>query len=313
MPNPYFMQLIRDIKPDLFPKGCVLAIGNFDGVHLGHQGIIRECIARARALGVPAVVMSFEPHPREFFGRAGEPLRLSSPKQKAQLLAALGIDALLLMRFNQQLASTSAENFVSSLLVKTLGVRHVVTGQNFAFGKGRGGGSDFLTEQARTQGFGFTACAPVMSATSEVISSSAIRAALKEGDLETARTMLGGDYVVGGHVIHGEKRGRTIGFPTMNLALKKRFVPRKGVYAAKMEVAGKRYDAVVNIGIKPTFGAHAPLLEAHAFGLEGDMYGRYACLALKAFLRDEMRYESLDLLKAQIAHDANLARQLLAS
>ena len=307
------MHLIRDLKPDHFPKGCVLAIGNFDGVHLGHRDIITRCVALARAEGVPAVVMSFEPHPREFFGRTNEPLRIFSPKQKALALKALGVDALLLLRFNHELAATSADDFVKKLLIRTLRVRHVVTGQNFAFGKGRGGGSDFLTEQAHAHGFGFTACAQLTDAQGHMISSSAIRTALKDGDLKTARAMLGDDYGIAGHVIHGEKRGRTIGFPTMNLALKKRFIPRKGVYAATLKVAGERYDAVVNIGIKPTFGSHAPLLEAHAFGLEGDMYGRYACITLKAFLRDEMRYESLDLLKAQITHDASLARQLLAN
>jgi len=297
-----------------FPNGVVIALGNFDGMHLGHQSILRECVALAGTYKVPSAVMTFEPHPREFFSPAHTPLRIHSLRQKIEHVANLGIDNLLLMRFNQALASTPADMFVEELLHKRLGVKHVVTGYDFAFGKNRAGDGQFLTERARALNFGFTAHAQEKTDTAQVISSSAIREFIANGNLAKATEMLGHSYAIRGHVQHGEKRGRAIGYPTLNLSLKKLFKPRFGVYAARVQIAGnsRSLDAVVNIGVKPTFGISEALLEAHCFDLSGELYGKLITVELLSFLRDETKFSSLEELKEQIALDAQQAKEILA-
>lgn len=306
------MNIIRDLAhcPSSC-KGAVIALGNFDGVHLGHQSILAECVGLAKAHNAPAAVMTFEPHPRQFFSASHQALRIYSLKQKIELLRDFGIGTLFMMRFNQALASTTADAFVEELLHKTLGVTHVVTGYNFAFGKGRAGNTQFLTEKARALNFGFTAHAQINTSTGKTISSSAIRAALTEGDTRTASAMLGRPYAISGHVLHGEKRGRTIGFPTLNLSLADLFKPRFGVYAARVVIDGARYNAVANLGIKPTFGTHAPLLEAHCFDFAREVYGKEARVQLVEFIREEQKFASLDALKHQIAKDGERAKELL--
>jgi len=307
------MTIIRDLEhcPDAC-KGAVIALGNFDGVHLGHESIIAECMGLAKTHGAPSAVMTFEPHPRQFFSPSHESLRIYSLKQKIELLRDYGIEHIFLMRFNGRLAATSADDFVN-LLHKQLAVTHIVTGYNFAFGKGRAGDTQFLTEKARALNFGFTAHAQINTREGKTISSTAIRQALKEGDMPAAAAMLGRLYAVCGHVAHGEKRGRQLGFPTLNLPMSGLFKPRFGVYAARVRLQGdgRLYNAVANIGIKPTFGVSAPLLEAHCFGLAHEVYGRYATVELTAFIREERKFPSLEALKIQIAEDGKKAEALL--
>lgn len=308
------MKVIHDIHPALFPNGVVIALGNFDGIHLGHRAILSECAALAHAFGVPSAVMTFEPHPREFFSRSHTPLRLYSLHQKLEAIRNYGIQYTLLMRFNQALAATSADAFVDHILHQTLHVKHVVTGYDFAFGKGRSGNSQFLTEKARALNFGFTAHAQVLAADGNPVSSSAIRACLTEGNITTATAMLGHRYYITGHVQHGEKRGRTLGYPTLNLSLKKRFRPRFGVYAARVHLTGEPtvWEAVASIGVKPTFGETEPLLEAHCFGMNKDVYGRYAQIELVTHLRDEKKFATPDALIAAMRDDAQQAKEILA-
>lgn len=308
------MTIVRDVDHEMADiKGAVIALGNFDGVHLGHRAILSECIALAQAHGVPSAAMTFEPHPREFFSPDHTPLRLYSFRQKIEAIHTCGIEHIIVMRFNRKLASTSADEFVERILHRTLEVKHVVTGYNFAFGKGRGGDSLFLTEKARALNFGFTAHPQVMSPTGDTISSSAIRTLLSDGHVHQATSMLGRPYEICGHVIRGAQRGRTLGFPTLNLSLKKLFKPRFGVYACRVHLSGghNAYDAVANIGIKPTFSADTPLLEVHAFGMTGDAYGRLARVELIEFLREEKKFDGPDALKKQIANDCVRAQNIL--
>jgi riboflavin kinase/FMN adenylyltransferase len=306
------MRIVRDFQscPEAC-KGAVVALGNFDGVHLGHQEILGQCIASAKAYGVPAAVMTFEPHPREFFSGRREKLRLCSFRQKMAMMEELGIDILFLVRFNQQFSSLTADRFVEGVLHRQLAAKHVVTGYNFAFGKGRGGGTDFLETQAHRLGFGFTACPAVKNASGEAISSSAIRQLLAGGKVGEAAALMGRPYAVEGHVRRGQQRGRTIGFPTANLPLERLFKPRFGVYAVRVGVSDAVYNGVANIGIKPTVGGTAPLLEAHIFDRDIDLYGQRIAVECVDFIRDEKKFDSLEALKSQITMDCRRAKELL--
>jgi riboflavin kinase/FMN adenylyltransferase len=295
--------LLRDIPQGALAAGMVLALGNFDGVHRGHRALLSACKAQADALGLPAAALTFEPHPRRFFAPASPPLRIFSAREKIAALRACGMDHVIMLRFNARLAGTSAEDFVLGLLREKLRAQHVFTGENFAFGKGRGGDSAFLSALAAREGFGYSAFASVLGEGGEVISSSAIRAHLAAGEVEQATRLLGAPYRVCGHAQHGEKRGRKLGFPTLNLCMTRRFLPRAGVYAAQVKLGGEHYNAIANIGIKPSFGQFAPRLEAHCFGLSREVYGTLAEVTLKRFLRDEKKFDSIEALKAQIAAD----------
>ncbi len=312
------MRVIRDLEHvSDDAHNAVMGLGNFDGVHRGHQVILRECAALAKAENTAAAVMTFAPHPREFFKPDSPPFHLYSLRRKLELFADAGIDIVFLARFNRQLAATGAESFIEDLLYAKLGVRHVVTGYNFAFGKGRAGDTEFLASEARKLGFGFTAVPPVKDPGGAVISSTAIRAALAEGDLEKASHMLGRPYQIAGHVRHGDKRGRQLGFPTANLGLGKLFKPRLGVYAARLHDGNTWHEAVVNIGIRPTFSPSEPLLEAHVLSsgkaLENpDLYGRFVRVELMDFIRDEKKFEGLEALKTQIGRDCDEARARLS-
>lgn len=306
------MRIIRDFEhcPNEC-QGAVLALGNFDGVHLGHQAIIHEAVQRARADRIPAAVMTFEPHPRQFFTRTHAPLAIYPLRRKLQLLAESGLNAVFLMRFNARLAATSAEDFIRHILVQSLQVSHVTTGADFAFGKGRGGNVQTLRLAAKEHGFGFSTVECVSTPQGERVSSSAIRAALVEGSVQKVAMLLGRAYTVEGVVCHGAKRGRQLGFPTANLALTKLCLPRFGVYAARCKVDEKWYPAVVNIGIKPTFGNSAPLLEAHLLGSHDNLYGKRIAVELVTFLRDEQIFSSVEALRAQIVLDSQQALRLL--
>jgi riboflavin kinase/FMN adenylyltransferase len=307
------MRILRDPSacPDIY-KGATVALGNFDGVHLGHQAILRHCVATAKASGAPAAVMTFEPHPREFFSKNGEKLRLHSFRDKVELLESMGIEALFAVRFNRRLASLSAQAFVEELLHKTLSVRHVVTGTNFAFGHNRQGNTEFLDKTAALLGMGYTACPPVFDAEGKPISSSAIRTALAAGDVKKAAALLGRPYRISGHVQRGDGRGRTLGFPTANLSLGHLFKPRFGIYAVRIAIENDGWNnGVASLGVKPMFGAHDPLLEAHLFDRNDELYGRRIRVELASFIRDEQRFDDVEALKQQMAEDSRRAREEL--
>jgi riboflavin kinase/FMN adenylyltransferase len=304
------MKLIRDLSG--FPgsaKGAAVALGNFDGLHIGHQAILQVTLDKARRLGCPAAVMTFEPHPREYFNPAAATLRLMRLREKISRLRGMGFSTVYLPRFNRTLAETVAEDFVEKLLVKALGVRHVITGNNFHFGAKRGGDCAFLAEAAQKYGFGYDAVAAVHGAEG-MVSSSAIRTLLAEGNVAGANCLLGHSYAIPGHVAHGDKRGRTLGFPTANIPLGKLFMPRAGVYAvrAKSSAHGE-LRGVANVGVRPTVGGTKPQMEVHLFDFNGSLYGEYVHVTLRRFIRDEQKFASLDALKEQITRDCAEARQ----
>ena len=296
------MRIIRDFQS--CPPACqgaVIALGNFDGVHLGHRAIIKEAVALAKRYGVPAAVMTFEPHPREFFAKARgaepEPLRLTSFYSKVSRLRESGIDQLFLMRFNAQTASLSAEAFVGTILQRDLKAKHIVTGYNFAFGKGRGGDTAFLAEASKRLGFGFSSCDAVHDANGNAISSSAIRTLLAAGDIAQASALLGRPYRIEGKVRHGQKRGRELGFPTANIPMKKLFSPRYGVYAVRFSTQSDphtHYTGVANLGVKPTFALREPMLEVHGFDMSKDLYHSCAMSrSSKASMRSKPRSQRI--------------------
>lgn len=304
--------LFRDASgPRLGARRSVVCIGAFDGVHLGHQRLLAQLRARADVLNADAVAVSFEPLPREFFQR-GEPIRrLSSARQKFELLAAAGVDHVGLLRFNRALSQTSAEHFVQQLLVDRLQAVEVWIGPEFRFGHGRRG--DLAMLQVLGTAHGFTAHA--IDGTlwhGERISSSRIRAALAEADLVSARQMLGRDFSIGGRVVHGLKLGRTLGYPTANLPLGKRLPPVHGIYAVRVSGAGlKDWPSVASLGTRPTIAGRELLLEAHLFDFNGDLYGQRLDIAFFGKLRDEERFDTLDALVVQMDIDAQQARLIL--
>lgn len=308
------MRILRDfISCPEACRGAVVALGNFDGVHIGHQAILSACVETAKKEKRPAAVMTFEPHPREFFAHGAAPLRLCSLSRKLRLLEAAGIEIIFLARFNKALAATTAQEFVERILARDLGVRHVVTGYNFAFGKGRRGDTDFLEARAKEIGFGFTRVAPVNSAAGEPVSSSAIRALLVKGNVDGAARLLGRPYIISGRVAKGDGRGKTLGFPTANLPLSGLFLPRFGIYAARIKI-GKEdawHDAAASLGVRPMFAVPQPLLEVHAFGIKQDFYGQPAEVALVKFLREEKMFESREALTQQMAMDCRQAQSVL--
>ena len=308
------MQIIRDLMacPTSF-KGSAVALGNFDGVHLGHQEILRQALAFARNNAVPATVMTFEPHPREFFARDKKRLRISSFQQKMQLFQELGIDAVFLVRFNAAFAAHTPEDFVEKILVGALAIRHVVTGYNFAFGKNRQGNTEYLKASSQHLGFSFSSCDAVSDAQGTPVSSSAIRQMLSLGDVKNAAALLGRPYRITGRVRSGNKAGRTLGFPTANLGLHGLFQPRYGVYAVRFRVEGDRnlYHGVANLGVRPTMGQHAPVFEVHGFDLDAQLYGKRLSVELVEYIREEKKFENIDALKSQIGIDCDHAKALL--
>jgi riboflavin kinase/FMN adenylyltransferase len=302
------MQIVRNLlMPPSHAKSAAIALGNFDGLHAGHHAILEETLKHAQTIGIPAGVMSFEPHPREFFNPAAPSLRLMRLKEKIQRLRAMGFDFLFLPRFNKTLASTGAEDFIRHYLVDALEVRVIVTGENFHFGAKRSGNHELLARASYEHGFAYHAIAPVCS-DAGMISSSAIRALLAEGKLAEIPHLLGRPYSISGRVMHGDKRGRSIGFPTANISLRKLFTPRLGVYVVSAEVSGKKYKGVANIGLRPTFGGIIPRAEIHLFDFSDDIYGKEMRVELRSFLRNEKPFASLDALKEQITRDVQDAK-----
>ena len=293
-------------------RGGIVALGNFDGFHLGHQAVVGRAIDRARAEGRPALVATFDPHPVRFFQPDAPPFRLTSLEQRQRLFGAAGADAMLVFHFDAALAGLTAERFVAERLIGLIGVAGVVTGEDFTFGKGRGGNATVLAELAGRHGFSAEAVAPV-SLDGEPVSSSRIREALQAGDCATATRLLTRPFTIEGEVQHGDKLGRTLGYPTANVALDRYLRPRYGVYAVRGRLAdGRLLDGAANLGIRPSFDPPKELLEPHFFDFAGDLYGQTIEVEFHAWLRPEMKFDSLDALKARIDADCAEARQRLA-
>lgn len=306
------MELIRGIH-NILPahRGCVLTIGNFDGVHRGHAKVIASLVERAKHFGLPATLMTFEPQPQELFRGDDAPARLSLLRDKIVLLDELGIDRLLCVNFNAKFASMDPEHFIEDLLVKKLGVKYLVVGDDFSFGKGRAGNFDMLKKAGERFGFAVVNTRSFMVGDLRV-SSTAVREQLAKGNLEQARRLLGHPFTLCGRVAHGQKLGRTIGFPTANIALKRKVVPVRGVFAVKLWWDGSDiYEGVANVGFRPTVNGQVCQLEVHLFDFDGDLYGQRVEVELVAKIRDEQPFQSLDALKKQIWNDANRARALL--
>ncbi|WP_448585146.1 bifunctional riboflavin kinase/FAD synthetase [Thermaurantiacus sp.] len=292
-------------------RGGAVALGNFDGVHRGHQAVIRAGVDWARARGRPALVATFDPHPSRLFHPAAPPFALTSLAQKLRHFAALGADGAVVIPFTRELSALSAEAFVDDWLVGRLHPGHVVTGEDFSFGHRRSGTAATLRALGAARGFGTEALAPVAEG-GEAISSTRVREALVAGRPEAAARLLSRPFAIEGSVIHGDKRGRTIGVPTANLALGDYLRPRFGVYAVRVRLpSGEWRDGVANLGIRPMFEPPALLLETWILDWSGDLYGQTIEVALIAFLREERRLDGLEALKAQIAADAEAARARL--
>ncbi len=292
-------------------KGGAVALGNFDGVHRGHQALLAETARYAKALGAPVVAFTFEPHPRRFFVPDTGPFRLTLPPAKRRLLAQHGVEAVLEQRFDAAFAALSADSFIDDVLLSGLGARHVVCGYDFTFGARRSGNVERLRAEGAKKGFGVTVLDPVMRE-GEIYSSTRIREALRAGGASEAAELLGHDWEIEGVVEQGDKRGRTIGFPTANVGLGEHLRPRFGVYAVRVLVADTWRDAVANLGKRPTVGKLQENFEIHLFDFDGDLYGKTLRAALVDFIRPEMKFSGLDALKAQIAADGAAARKILA-
>ncbi|MGZ5851264.1 MAG: bifunctional riboflavin kinase/FAD synthetase [Hyphomicrobium sp.] len=292
-------------------RGAVLAIGNFDGVHRGHQALIAAAVAEARALGAPAGALIFEPHPREFFHPEEPHFHLTSVAQKLALFEQLGLDLAIILPFNRELASLSAEDFIARVLVQGLGARHVVIGHDFFFGKGRSGTPETMREAAQRLGFGITIIAPV-AAEGEVFSSSAIRLRLAQGDVKGAAGMLGRWWRAGGTVVGGARRGTGLGFPTANVPLPRGTALGHGIYAVHAYAQGRRYDGAAYIGTRPTYDNGMPVLEVFLFGFDGDLYGRPIEVEFIDFVREDRKFASSKELVAQMQVDCARAAEMLA-
>ena len=290
------------------PAPVALAVGNFDGVHLGHAAIVRRLVEAAATKRVAPAILSFEPHPREFFTPDLAPARLTTLREKLELLAALGVEQAMICPFDKAFAALSAEEFIELVLCRALQVKHVIVGDDFRFGRGRGG--DFAMLQAAGAQYGF-AVESLSSVTVDGlrVSSSAVRQALAEGDMDKAARLLGRPYMMDGKVAHGDKIGRQLGFATANIRIKHNPLPMSGVFA--VEVAGlddKPLPGVANLGIRPTVGGTRTLLEVHLFDFNRDIYGAHISVRFLRKLRNEQRFPNFDALKAQIAADAVAAR-----
>ncbi len=295
-------------------RGAVVAIGNFDGVHRGHQSVLAQARNLAEREGVACYALSFEPHPRTLFRPQSPVFRLTPEPQKAKVLQAFGMDGLLVLPFTRDLASTPADEFVSEFLVERCGAAHVVTGFNFHFGKDRRGTPDFLRRAGETSGFGVTIVEAHSDGDGEVISSSRIRRALGDANCELATQLLGYRWLVGGKVIKGAQLGRTLGYPTANLSLPESCHLAFGIYAVRLRRAsGKLLDGVASYGRRPTFDNGEALLETFVFDFSGNLYDEEITVSLFSHLRGEEAFDSAEALIAQMDVDAQQARHLLAS
>jgi riboflavin kinase/FMN adenylyltransferase len=307
-------RIVRATAADEAPNeallGAVVAIGNFDGVHRGHKAVIAAALGRAKALARPAAVLTFEPHPRSFF-HPGEPLfRLTDDAAKLRLLATTGLDGAIVLTFDAALARLTADEFVSRILIGRFAIGGAVIGFNFHFGAKRTGSPEFLVAEGRKRGFTVDVV-PRFEDEGRPISSGPIRDALAAGDLDLAAELLGYPWFVSGPVIHGDKRGRELGFPTANLRLDAACGLRHGIYAVRVGAGGRRYDAVASFGRRPMFDNGTVLLEIFLFDFSGDLYGAPLDVAFIAWLRDEKNFASAEELVRQMQEDSRMAREAL--
>jgi riboflavin kinase / FMN adenylyltransferase len=293
-------------------RGCAVAIGNFDGVHRGHQELLRRAKAIADRIGAPLAAMVFEPHPREYFQPDGARFRLTPLATKAWLLGRYGVDAIYALQFDATMAAMSADDFMAGILKGGLDAKHVIVGPDFQFGKGRAGTIEVLQKFCGSNGIGVTVLDPVGDGAIAKISSTAIRELLETGKPGEAAKLMGHWWSVVGKVERGDQRGRMIGFPTANVSLKGYLQPALGVYAVKVEVAGRLYGGVANFGRRPTFDKQDVILEVHVFDYHGDLYHQEIVVSFVAYLRPEKKFSGLEELKAQIAMDAAAARRILS-
>jgi riboflavin kinase/FMN adenylyltransferase len=305
------MQLIRQL-PDQSPRPSAVAIGNFDGLHQGHQAVIDAMKRAAKQHGLVASALTFEPHPRRFFAPNIAAFRIARVQDKIARLRDAGVERLVMPRFDQAFAQLSPEAFLDDVLGRRLGAKAVVTGENFSFGHKRRGDRAMLAAWGAANNVAITTLPPVM-VDGRICSSSAIRVALTQGDMATATQLLGRPYSLTGRVVHGEKRGRTLGFPTANLPIARGLLaPAYGVYAIRAEIDGATYAGVANVGMRPTAGSYQhPIAEAHLFDTMQEIYGKTMKLSLLHFLRPEKKFDGLEALRAQIATDTAQARQWL--
>jgi riboflavin kinase/FMN adenylyltransferase len=328
------MLIIRhiDTTPEAL-KGAVIAIGNFDGVHIGHRALIEQGKAIAKAANKPFAIFTFEPHPRRIFQPESPHIRLTSFAEKAELLKELGVNAICVQRFSKSFSGVSAASFVEDILVGRLAATHIITGADFVFGKGRAGSKEMLADYSHKGVFGYTAYIPLESS-NEKVSSTRIRTLLSEGKCLEASALLARRFAISGRVMHGDKRGRTFGFPTANIALHNRFLPKFGVYAVKVVLGGNAspaqvppslplrvaalpllnsptYLGVANLGIRPMYDTKAPLLEVHLFDFSGDIYGAKMTIEFCEYIRGEQKFASEKELIDAMNHDAKKAKEIL--
>ena len=309
------MRIVRDWRGlSDADRGAAIAVGAFDGVHRGHQAVIAEARAAAQRLGAPLGVVSFDPHPRRWFQPDAAPFRLMPPDQMAEALAPLGVDILYLLPFDGEMAGMSDAAFAEQVLARGLGVRHAAVGFDFTFGKGRSGSPEALRTYGERLGFTVSVAERIDDPDGLKLSSSAVREALKAGDMARAAAILGRPFAIRGEVMHGDKRGRTIGVPTANIDLGDYMRPAYGVYAIRARLEdGRTFDGVASLGLRPMYAVETPLLEAWLFDFDGDLYGQALDVQLIAWLRGEETFDGLDALKAQIDRDAAAARDVLRS
>ena len=305
--------VIRDTtQATAIPRGAVVAMGNFDGVHLGHRAVIAAALEMGRMHGRPALALTFEPHPRRFFSPNTPQFRLTDEAAKLRLLAGTGLAGAVIMTFDKVRAETTAQDFIYHHLVGRLGISGIAVGYDFHFGKGRVGSPSLLVNEAPRLGIEVDV-QPHIDIAERPVSSSAIRMALAEGQIEDATAMLGGPWFVSGEVIHGEKRGRDLGYPTANIRLDKNCGLKHGIYAVRVGRGAERIDGVASFGRRPTFDNGTPLLETFLFDFDGDLYGQTLDVAFIGFIREELKFDSVQALVAQMDDDQARARAALAA
>ncbi len=311
------MRIIRDtVYIDPADRGAAAAIGNFDGVHIGHQAVIDLTRKVAQDALVPLGIMTFEPHPRSYFSRDSKPFRLMNAEAKANRLAKLGVEKLYEVPFNDALAGLTPRAFAQNIIADQLGLTHVVVGADFCFGKGRAGTTTDLQAFGAEMGFGVT-IAPIVTNDAGAVSSTAIRQALTDGRPRDAAAMLDHWHRIEGEVIRGHQRGRDLGYPTANMSIADLHPPKFGVYAVKVDVLGGphegTYDGAASIGVRPMFGENLPNCETFIFDFKGDLYGTHLSVALIDFLRPELKFDGVDALISQMGTDCDQARGILAN
>ncbi|MCP4598367.1 bifunctional riboflavin kinase/FAD synthetase [Neptuniibacter sp.] len=306
------MELIRGLH-NLREKhrGCVATIGNFDGVHLGHRKVLSQVKEKAEALNLPAVAITFEPQPREFFGGDNAPPRLTRFSEKFRLLEREGMDRLLCLTFNERLRSMTAEAFVEELLLRGLAVKHFVVGDDFRFGCDRSGDYAMLCKAGEKHGFSVVNTETFLSA-EERVSSTRVRTVLETNDFTEAARLLGRPYTVTGRVMHGQKLGRQLGVPTANVRMHRFPCPLKGVYAVEVQGNGFTGQGVCNVGVRPTVCGQQPVLEVHLFDFDKDIYGQLLAVEFKQFIREEKKFDGIEMLKQQIFADIEEVRDFFS-